>query len=212
MNYKNNLLISIIEELLPNGELGWQAVAAEYQKASKEDCERDSTDVKKHWIKNLCNGMKKPTGSTGENNDRVHRCIAIEKLILDKTNSGLLGLSSDKGVHRSLIFFQSRVKKKKKCSTSLTALTPVKLSRLLPPPLQNGDAPSPPLLQAFPPPFRVGINRSLNVSACRLPWGVRSRWLIFLFRAPRYITSCKDVFFRFFRLDKPNLPCTPPIL
>ena len=95
VNYKNNLLISIIKELLPNGELGWQAVAAEYQKASKEDCERDSTDVKKHWIKNLCNGMKKPTGSTGEKTDRVHQCIAIEKQILDKTNSGLLGISSD---------------------------------------------------------------------------------------------------------------------
>ena len=95
VNYKNNLLISIIKELLPNGEYGWQAVAAAYQEASKEDCVRDSTDVKKHWIKNLCNGMKKPTGSTGKNNDRVHRCIAIEKLILDKTNLGLLGLSSD---------------------------------------------------------------------------------------------------------------------
>ena len=51
--------------------------------------------MKKHWIENLCNGMKNPTGSTGEKNDWVHQSIAIKKLILDKTNLGLLGLSSD---------------------------------------------------------------------------------------------------------------------
>ena len=60
-----------------------------------EDCVRDSSDVEKHLIKNLCNGIKKPTRSTGEKNDRVHQCIAIKKLILNKTHSGLLGLSSD---------------------------------------------------------------------------------------------------------------------
>jgi hypothetical protein len=31
LNYKNNLLISIIEEILTNGELGWEAVAITYQ-------------------------------------------------------------------------------------------------------------------------------------------------------------------------------------
>jgi hypothetical protein len=31
VNYKNNLLISIIEEILPNGELGWEAVTIAYQ-------------------------------------------------------------------------------------------------------------------------------------------------------------------------------------
>ncbi len=39
--------------------------------------------------------MKKPTGRTGENNDRIHRCILIEKKIMKKTHSGILGLSSD---------------------------------------------------------------------------------------------------------------------
>jgi hypothetical protein len=32
--------------------------------------------------------MKKPTGKPGGPNDRIHRCIAIEKRILDKTHSG----------------------------------------------------------------------------------------------------------------------------
>ena len=39
--------------------------------------------------------MKKPTGRTGENNDRIHQCILIEKKIMKKTHSGILGLSSD---------------------------------------------------------------------------------------------------------------------
>ncbi len=38
--------------------------------------------------------MKKPTGRTGENDDRVHRCMAIEKKIMKKTHLGVLvGLS-----------------------------------------------------------------------------------------------------------------------
>jgi hypothetical protein len=30
-NYKNDVLIDIIEEILPHGELGWEAVAIAYQ-------------------------------------------------------------------------------------------------------------------------------------------------------------------------------------
>jgi hypothetical protein len=81
VNYKNNLLINIIEETLPNGELGWEAVAIAYQGRSIEEAKRDTTDIKKHWMKNLCNGMKKVTDWTGENGDRACRCIAIEKKI-----------------------------------------------------------------------------------------------------------------------------------
>jgi hypothetical protein len=65
VNYKNKLLIDIIEGVLPNGEYGWQTVALAYQEQSKEEILRDSTDMKKHWIKVLCNGTKKPTGRTG---------------------------------------------------------------------------------------------------------------------------------------------------
>ncbi len=71
VNYKNNVLINIIEEILPNGELGWEAVAIPYQGKSNEEMQQDTTDVKKHWMKNLCNSMKKPTGQTGENGDRI---------------------------------------------------------------------------------------------------------------------------------------------
>ena len=79
LNYKNEVLIKVIGDILPNGEYGWQAVAIAYRSASKEDALCDTNDLKKHWIKNLCNNMKKPTGRMGENNDRIHRCMAIEK-------------------------------------------------------------------------------------------------------------------------------------
>ena len=81
MNYKNELLINMVADVLPNGEYGWQTVALAYQEHSKEEIMLDSADMKKHWIKVLCNGMKKPRGRTGEAGNRIHWCMAIEKKI-----------------------------------------------------------------------------------------------------------------------------------
>jgi hypothetical protein len=79
-------------DVLPNGEYGWQTVALAYQEQSKDEILHDSTDMKKHWIKVLCNGMKKPTGRMEEAGNRIHRCMAIEKKILKNPfeNDGLL--------------------------------------------------------------------------------------------------------------------------
>jgi hypothetical protein len=73
VKYKNNVLINNVEEIFLNGELGWEAVAITYQAKSNEETQQDTTDVKKHWMKNLCNSMKKPMGRTGENCDRICR-------------------------------------------------------------------------------------------------------------------------------------------
>ena len=94
-NYKNDVLIAIIEEVLPNGELGWDAVALAYQEQTREETKHDTDDLKRHWIRNLCKGMKKPTGEPGAANDRVLRCIAIERKIMEKTYSGLVGILPD---------------------------------------------------------------------------------------------------------------------
>jgi hypothetical protein len=91
-NYKNDVLISIILEILPNGEYGWEAVAIAYQEQSREECKRDANDLKRHWIRNLCKGMKKPTSQPLAANDRVLWCIAIKRKILEKTHLGLLGI------------------------------------------------------------------------------------------------------------------------
>ncbi len=95
VNYENNLLINIIEEILPNGKLGWDAVAIAYQGKSNKEAQRDTTNIKKHWMKNLCNGMRKLTGCLRENGDRVCWCIAIKKNIMKNIPLGFLGLSSD---------------------------------------------------------------------------------------------------------------------
>jgi hypothetical protein len=52
--------------------------------------------MKKHWIKVLCNGMKKPTGRTGEAGDQIHRCMAIEKEDIKKNHLGMMGFLSSK--------------------------------------------------------------------------------------------------------------------
>ena len=36
-NYKHDILIPIITEILPNGEYGWSAVALAYQEQARED-------------------------------------------------------------------------------------------------------------------------------------------------------------------------------
>jgi hypothetical protein len=48
VNYKNELLIDIVEDVLPNGEYGWQTIALAYQEQSKEEILCDSADMKKH--------------------------------------------------------------------------------------------------------------------------------------------------------------------
>jgi hypothetical protein len=83
-NYKNDLLIPIVMEILPNGEYGWSAVALAYQEQAWENDPRNTDDLKRHWVKNHCQNMKKPTGRPGENSDHTHRCIAIEHKIMKK--------------------------------------------------------------------------------------------------------------------------------
>jgi hypothetical protein len=65
VSYKNKVLIKVIGEILPNGEYSWQAVAIAYQSKAKEEALRNSDNLKKHWIRNLCNNMNKPTGRRG---------------------------------------------------------------------------------------------------------------------------------------------------
>jgi len=99
-NYKNDILIPIITEILPNGEYGWSAVALAYQEQAREDEPRNTDDLKRHWVKNLCQNMKKPTGRPGENSDRTHRCIAIERKIMEKTHAGMMGIEESEDEDR----------------------------------------------------------------------------------------------------------------
>ncbi len=87
--------MKLISKILPNGEYGWQAVAMAYQEKTKEEALHDCLDVKKHSIKSLCNNMKKPMGKTGEDGHWINLCMAIEKKIMKKTHSGLMGFTTE---------------------------------------------------------------------------------------------------------------------
>jgi hypothetical protein len=47
VNYKNDVFINVVEEIFPNDELGWEAVAIPYQAKSNEEMQQDTTNVKK---------------------------------------------------------------------------------------------------------------------------------------------------------------------
>ncbi len=65
INYKNDILINFISEVLPNGEYGWQAVLFAYHEKSKEEQLRNTDNLKRHWNKICCDWMKKPMGKPG---------------------------------------------------------------------------------------------------------------------------------------------------
>ncbi|KAL3802053.1 hypothetical protein HJC23_010809 [Cyclotella cryptica] len=72
------------------------AWSAAYKEKTGEANLRSEDDLKRNWVRKLCNNMKKPTGRSGGNaTDRIHRCLEIQRRILDKTSSGILGASSD---------------------------------------------------------------------------------------------------------------------
>ena len=88
-NYRNDLLIPIVEGILPQGAEGWRLVAASYKTASGEPDLRDHEALRENWVKKLCNNFKKPTGRTGENGDRIAHCIEIERRIQEAANAAI---------------------------------------------------------------------------------------------------------------------------
>jgi len=101
VNYQNNVLIAIVERLLPQGLEGWREVALEYQRESNEGVLRRGEDVRDNWVKKLCKNMKKPTGKPGDLRDRHFRCLGIERRIQDRANAAILGIDSAESSHAS---------------------------------------------------------------------------------------------------------------
>ena len=102
-NYQNNILIGIVKRLLPQGNEGWRFSALAYQQEHGEEILHSKDDLKKNWFCKLCNNMKKPTGKMGaDTKDHINRCIKIERRILDKTSSGILGALSEEDINSSL--------------------------------------------------------------------------------------------------------------
>ncbi len=83
VNYRNKILIDIVERLFPQGLEGWKEVALEYQRESMETILCRGEDVRNNWVKKLCKNMKKPTGKPGNLIDCHFYCLAIERCIQD---------------------------------------------------------------------------------------------------------------------------------
>ena len=98
-NYKNDILIEIVERYLPQGLEAWNMVALQYQRESNELNLRRGEDLRENWNKKLCNRMQKPTGKPGANTDRIFRCIAIERRIQDEAAAAILGADSAESAH-----------------------------------------------------------------------------------------------------------------
>ena len=62
--YKNSILLSILEKVLPSNVTDWEAVCAEYQNQSGEDILRDVDSIKRHFNEKLCNKHQKVTGES----------------------------------------------------------------------------------------------------------------------------------------------------
>jgi len=88
-NYQNNILIPIVERILPNGAEAWCLVVLTYKEESGEEHLCSEEDLHNNWVRKLCNNFKKPTGATGGS-----RCIEIDCRIHCKTSPGILGASS----------------------------------------------------------------------------------------------------------------------
>lgn len=96
-NYKNEILIRIIDKERPIGNNMWERVANRYQEESGDADIHEVKDLKDHWIRKLCNNFKKPTGKTGENGDRINQCIEIERAMQLQQEAAVLGASSGEG-------------------------------------------------------------------------------------------------------------------
>jgi len=98
-NYRNNILINVVEEYLPQGLEAWRGVALPYQQESMESTLCQGEDLWDNWNRKLCNRMQKPTGKPGVLSDRIYRCIAIECRIQDEANAAMLGTDSAESGH-----------------------------------------------------------------------------------------------------------------
>jgi hypothetical protein len=74
-NYRNDILIDIVKQQLPQGTDAWRNVALLYQNASNERNLCRGEDIRDNWVRKLCNNFKKPAGWPGDNLDQIFHCL-----------------------------------------------------------------------------------------------------------------------------------------
>ena len=93
-NYKNNLLVDCVENILPVSTEEWHCVSHRYKTISGETIDREPLHVKRNFIEKCCLNFKKPTGSS-KALPMVERAQRAYEKILKKSNQTVAGASSD---------------------------------------------------------------------------------------------------------------------
>jgi hypothetical protein len=100
-NYRNEVLINIVKQQLPQGLEALRNVACLYQNAFNENELRRGEDICDNWVRKLCNNFKKPTGKPGNLIDRIYCCLAIEHWIQYRASVAILGASSGESLNEN---------------------------------------------------------------------------------------------------------------
>ncbi len=86
-NYKKDIFLNCVNDLLPVGAENWKLVAERYKTSSGEKFVRDHVDIKRYFTTKCFNGNKKPTGQSGPSPD-VKRSQEIYRNILLNESAG----------------------------------------------------------------------------------------------------------------------------
>jgi hypothetical protein len=105
-NYKKDILMNIIADILPTGALAWQRVAERYRISSSENIDREY--IKRFFIQKLCNNNKKPNR---EASGEIKRAQDIHRRMLLKENAGhiLLFLYIFLSINISLLYIYRNI-------------------------------------------------------------------------------------------------------
>jgi hypothetical protein len=84
-NYKQAILLKVIDAILPGGQVAWPKVAERYHVLSGELLARQPEDVKRYFMEKCCDKGKKPTGTSGPS-PTIEKAQRIYRKILSKNS------------------------------------------------------------------------------------------------------------------------------
>lgn len=106
-NYKNEVLLNLIEFYLPAGNEQWKIVAQRYQEVSKEAFLRYHDDIKRHFNDKLCKKNQRQTGINNKSGPLplVARAQEIQRKILINEATISYSLISAATISKKVILF-----------------------------------------------------------------------------------------------------------
>mmetsp|Transcript_11817 Transcript_11817/g.26251 ORF Transcript_11817/g.26251 Transcript_11817/m.26251 type:complete len:193 (+) Transcript_11817:172-750(+) len=101
-NYKQAILLKVIDAILPSGQVAWLKVAERYHVLSGELLARQPEDVKRYFMEKCCDKGKKPTDTSGpsptiEEAQRIYRKILSKNSMRDHGGGGSGSSTSGSG-------------------------------------------------------------------------------------------------------------------